>query len=142
MGTHAVDHNTFSDWSESEFKQLMGFRGDMVKEEKNIGYFEPTNEDSVNWVTAGAVTPVKNQKSCGSCWAFSTTGSMEGANFIETGKLVALSEQQLVDCSKSFGNMGCMGGLMDDAFKYAEQTPLETETEYPYKGYNIFGGCA
>lgn len=102
--------------------------------------FEATElADEVNWVTAGAVTPVKNQGSCGSCWAFSTTGSMEGANAIESGNLVALSEQQLVDCSKN-GNHGCMGGLMDTAFTYAETSPLETEDEYPYKGRS-FKGC-
>eukprot|EP01010_Urceolus_cornutus_P004796 NODE_785_length_1345_cov_300.051698_g593_i0.p1 GENE.NODE_785_length_1345_cov_300.051698_g593_i0~~NODE_785_length_1345_cov_300.051698_g593_i0.p1 ORF type:complete len:333 (+),score=53.71 NODE_785_length_1345_cov_300.051698_g593_i0:84-1082(+) len=94
--------------------------------------------DEVDWSIQGAVTDVKDQKSCGSCWAFSSTGSLEGAAAIATGQLLSLSEQQFVDCSGSFGNLGCKGGLMDDAFSYAQSEDICTEDSYAYeaKGSN------
>jgi C1A family cysteine protease len=93
-------------------------------------YSGATLPEAVDWVEKGAVTAVKNQGRCGSCWSFSTTGAIEGAWKIATNKLVSVSEQQFVDCSSD--NHGCSGGSMDLAFKFAETHGLCGEAEYPY----------
>merc|ERR1719453_2030753 len=105
-----VGHNQFSDWTDAEYKKLLGYKGKQINNEEAEILDTSNLADSVNWVTKGAVTNVKNQGQCGSCWAFSSTGAIEGSMFLSTGTLDSYSEQQLVDCSKM--NSGCNGGLI------------------------------
>jgi len=128
--------NQFGDMTNTEFSAKMkGLRGH--KESGGSTFIAPSNvkiPDSVDWRTKGMVTPIKDQKQCGSCWAFSATGSLEGQHQKKTGKLVSLSEQQLVDCSGKFGDLGCNGGLMDNAYQYIKANGgIDTEASYPYK---------
>jgi cathepsin L len=129
-----VGVNQFADLTVQEFVSAMN--GVVVSHEAQgeLHVVDPSADpDTVDWRTQGYVTPIKNQGQCGSCWSFSATGSTEGAFFKSTGKLVSLSEQNLVDCSKSYGNNGCNGGLMDDAFKYIiANKGIDTEASYPY----------
>jgi C1A family cysteine protease len=151
--TFMLGHNEFSDMSEDEFAAYfkLGQYNKMADKEaaqarlvvdetasaaekrRLLEELTPLQlPDYVNWVQLGAVTGVKNQGSCGSCWAFSTTGALEGAKFIKTGELVALSEQNLLDCDHT--DLGCNGGLMDNAFKFDEKSGgLCSEADYPYK---------
>lgn len=88
--------------------------------------------DSLDWEEKGAVTAVKNQGSCGSCWSFGSTGSMEGHWFVKTSNLVSLSEQQLMDCDKS--DDGCGGGDESSAISYASRAGMCSEASYSYRG--------
>ena len=90
--------------------------------------------ESIDWRERGIITNVKNQGKCGSCWVFSATGAIESVNAIDTGELKNVSEQQLMDCSQDYGNNGCQGGLMDNAFKYVISNGICSEDEYPYTG--------
>ena len=131
-----VGMNEYADLDAAEFaRQLTGYRTHPNRRPASkifVATPDAKIPTSVDWRTKGYVTGIKNQGQCGSCWSFSATGSLEGQHFNATGKLVSLSEQNLVDCSGPEGNDGCDGGLMDDAFEYVMKKGVDTEASYPY----------
>ncbi|KAL5973642.1 Senescence-specific cysteine protease sag39 [Asimina triloba] len=135
--------NAFTDLTNEEF--MSGRNGYKPTREKASGstsfmYENVTAPASVDWRKKGAVTPIKDQGQCGCCWAFSAVAAVEGITQIERGKLISLSEQELVDCDIQGMDQRCEGGLMDDAFDFIQQNHgLATEANYPYKG--VDGTC-
>jgi len=137
--------NQFADMTPAEFLTTYG-GGAKVPSSVPVSAPQPgllSDDDlpsSVDWTTQGVVTPVKNQGQCGSCWTFSTTGSVESINAINGNGLTPLSEQQLVDCSTAAPNSGCNGGNVMVALEYINSNGgLCTETAYPYTAQN--GTC-
>lgn len=131
--------NHMADMTEEEIRQkkgiLMESEPDALNGGKRFEIPEGTNvktlPDTVDWAKSGAVNPVRSQGICGSCYAYSVTGAMEGAYYIKTGTLLNLSEQQLIDCSWGFGNRGCKGGYPHRAMQWViKHGGLATEESY------------
>ncbi|XP_021044898.1 cathepsin Q-like [Mus pahari] len=147
MNTYTMEINGFADMTDEEFKDMItGFTfpfTDTVrspwKRALDIDFpkywdWRDTLPKSVNWLKEGYVTRVKDQENCKSCWAFPVAGAIEGQMFKKTGKLIPLSVQNLVDCSKPQGNRGCRGGTTYNGFQYVlHNGGLEAEATYPYE---------
>jgi len=134
MSMNAFGHMTFQQWREHVGFGLAKRTHTPAPQTHSVN--ATSNPSEIDWVSKGAVTPVKDQGQCGSCWSFSSTGALEGAYFLKTGSLESFSEQNLVSCD-NFRNggtdMGCHGGLMDSAFKWTQKNGgLCTEADYPY----------
>jgi len=130
--------NKFGDLSNEEFKAMMnGYKPLKRDHYRNLNVKVASENvsipSSVDWVAKGVVAAIKDQGQCGSCWAFSAISSTESNYAMNNGKIITLSEQQLVDCAQAEGNMGCEGGLMDSAFQYImDNKGVCTEAAYPY----------
>jgi cathepsin L len=130
--------NNFADMTAIEVEErYLGLKVSQPNEayEERI-FIKLTNPvpDTVDWRDKGAVSNVKDQGQCGSCYAFSAVGAIEGQYFLKTGNLLSFSEQQVLDCSKKFKNLGCDGGFMRSVYKYVQaNNGLDTEEAYPYK---------
>ena len=145
--SYTMGHNQFSGLTENQFRSLYlnnNFAAFDAAREKNYDTSlsgVKASLDAIDWVAKGAVTPIKDQAQCGSCWAFSTVAGMEGQLFVAEGKLLSMSEQDLVSCDKN-GDQGCNGGLMDNAFTWIQTNGLCTEADYPYtSGTGSSGTC-
>lgn len=138
--------NQFTDLTPEEFKAtyISGLKSTVGSYGcKSFSSGSGSAPDSVDWRTKGAVTTVKDQGQCGSCWTFSSTGAIEGAWAIAKGQLIDLSEQELVDCATgvSYGSHGCNGGQMEGAFKFVIENGQCSLSSYPYtSGVTKTGG--
>lgn len=136
--SYKLDLNVFADLTLEEFTSTrlgLQAREHIWDGLPLLGTHERGSQDlpeTMDWHASGALGPVKDQGSCGSCWAFSAIGALEGAWVIATGNRTVLSEQQLVDCSVAQRNHGCQGGLPEGAFWYAQGHALCTSESYPY----------
>jgi len=129
---YKLAHNKFSDWSEKEFSKLLGYAQPVERQAKNIARMPNSAniEESVDWRAQGMVSDVHDTGMCGSDWAFSAIGAVEGAYGVKEGSFTALSTQQLLDCTGSA--TGCTGGTQTQAFEYLKTSYAMKAEDYPY----------
>ena len=131
--SYRAGHNKFSDFTDDEYKNMLGFNVTAMPELQEATQPEIIDlPESFDWRDEGMVTPVKDQGACGSCWAFSATEAVESAWMIAGGEETILSPQQLVDCSWDQGNNGCNGGFYFWAYDYLKDHKHQTDASYPY----------
>ncbi|XP_003388867.1 PREDICTED: cathepsin L1-like [Amphimedon queenslandica] len=132
--------NQFADLTFAEFKRIYLSSSSQHCRATTGNFQMPVKKNNVedpvaiDWRKRNVITPVRDQGSCGSCWAFSATSCLSAHLALKTGQLISLSKQQLLDCSRSFNNRGCKGGLPSQAFEYIRYNGgIESERDYPYK---------
>ena len=124
--------NKFTDLSKEEYRKMLGYKP--INKKTNLKQITGNVAEKVDWRSRSKVNQIQDQGTWGSCWSFSTTSSIEGAYAIKYNQLLKLSEQQLVDCTKDYGNWGCDGGDMDWSFRYLQKNAFWLNKDYPYKG--------
>jgi len=143
-----LEINQFGDLTREEFRAMyLGYKyvvQDARPNERVIDMPAGEVNQTVNWVSLSDTSPIYNQGQCGSCWSFSATEGIESAYSVydNVHPTPQLSMEQLVQCSSAYGNQGCNGGLMTDAFQYVQKNPLNTFANYPYtSGTGVTGTC-
>ena len=126
--------NHLADLTDEEFKAKYLGRKPTTANPCAVKHVPIEPKETIDWRDKGVVSRIKDQANCGSCWAFSSTGALESLHAIKTGNLIEYSEQELVDCTRGYGeNEGCNGGEMCQSFQYVKEHGISTEKEYPYE---------